>query len=275
MAAPIRPEDTIKSRNVNVKGDFGNLISTLLNQYANPSVPQVRGGWTPAQANQRMQSRQIKARREALNALSGALRGNIAGETSRDVQEMRGETATNVEEMRGTTARDVQAARNLGALAQLDRRGELAQEERQWKSGENLLSSNRQLVSNILQKGGTMSRGLEDIYNATPESTVDFRNLMGQRLIPQAPQKPLGYSVGERLLMDEEGNPVYKGNKPVYEKYLYNKETGMPMGTNPQPQTQQAPQVTPSQAMQQARQWLNENQTQKPQKKYDLNKYYR
>ena len=245
---------TLKTDDVNVKGNFGNVIQTLLQQYANPEVAPVKGeGWNSAWAARRYNTRKIKARRDALKALTAILTGNMKGETSRDLTKMTTEANKDIANIRGQYGLEKVGLANEGQMERLNT--ELGWREKQaditrgWKERQARLQANRNLVSNALLKGAKASPELWQLYGG---SQPDESMFAGQQLVPTATQKPLGYGVAKRLLRDEEGRPVIEGNKPVYETYLYNKETG-------QPYTPQAPSQALNQnsvAAQQAQEWL-------------------
>ncbi len=245
-------------------------------------------GWTKGEAQARNQSRAIQARRQANALLSKILQTQMQGEDQKEMQKRANKNRLNIAKLRqqgatGRTGMTTQAQLERQRLADKAASGRLSQElgwkgqeagrRREWLGNQELMKANRGLVSDILQRGGTVTPELGNVYNAPEGFTPSWEGMAGQQLVPTAPQRPLGYAEGQRLMTDEQGKPLYKGNRPVYERYLYNKETGQPY--NPQP-IQQPQQVTPSQAMQQAMDWLGNNQVPDNQnREYDLNKYYR
>jgi len=176
---------------------------------------------------------------------------------------------------------ELQKMRGQNALerigAEWANRAKEAQAGREWKTNENLAASNRALVSDILQRGGAVTPELGNVYNMPEGFTPNWEGMAGQQLVPTAPQRPLGYSEAQRLLTDEKGQPVYKGGKPVYERYLYNKETGQPYTPSAMMQNNLNPSALPSPAMPAIPQAPATSQKTQPTKKksYDLNQYYR
>ena len=285
--------------------DFSGITSGLLRD-ATAAIPRATTsqGWTRGEANARNQSRAIQARRQANDLLSRLLQTQMQGGTQRAVQEMankgrmdvtglteQGATERAKMKEQGATGRtemttqtqlerqrlaDEAASGRLGQ--ELGWKGQEAERRREWLGNQELMKSNRGLVSDILQRGGTVTPELGNIYNMPEGFTPSWEGMAGQQLVPTAPQRPLGYAEGQRLMTDEQGKPLYKGNRPVYERYLYNKETGQPytpstmMQGNLNPQAMPQPSM-PSPAMPQAPATAETAQPTK--KKYDLNQYYR
>ncbi len=243
------------------------MVSELL-KTLNAPLPQAttREGWTRSEARARNQSRQIQRNRmiaDALKALAGL---QIQGKTRRDVQNLANIGAlerTGLQET-GATGRtrmttqaqlerqrmaDEAMSQRLGT--ELGWKANQADLNREWKANQSLAEANRNLVSNLLYKGAEATPELTNIYEGFSPSVV---GLSGQ-LVPTATPKPLGYAQGKRLVLDESGNPVFgKDRKPVYETYLYNRETGQPwqpsaqLQQNTEQPVTQPPQTTPQAA---------------------------
>jgi len=281
--------------------DLTGLVNTLMTSAtANMPTATTSQGWTRGEAKARNQSRAIQAKRQAANLLSDILKTQMRGGTQKAVQELSNKGGLDVAGLRergateraglqeeGATKRtgmttaallerqrmaDEAASGRLGT--ELGWKGSEADKRRNWLSNEELMKSNRGLVSSILQSGGTISPELGNIYNMPEGFTPNWEGLAGQQLVPTKETRPLGYAVGEKLMMGSGGRPIFKGNKPVYEKYLYNKETGQPYMPVPQQQpglqNVAAPPVNVQQPAPAPANALN-----KSKKNYDLNQYFR
>ena len=241
------------------------LVSELLKTLNNP-LPEAttKEGWTKSEARARNQSRQIQHNRMVSNALQTLAGLQITGKTRRDVQNLANLGAlerTGLQETgaTGRTRMTTQAQLERQRMADKATQQRLGTElgwktnqadlNREWKANQAIAAANRNLVSNALLKGAEATPALMNIYGLPAGFTPDADAISGQ-IVPTATPKPLGYAPAKRLVRDESGNPVIgKDKKPIYETYLYNRETGQPWQPSTQLQYNTAQPATQSPAM--------------------------